>query len=399
MGSTNNQNPSTTYPPDISCWSDYDDGIWDPAIFEANHCSITENMMNFLNITPKDYGRYITAYCALEPRRDDSCPFGFCPNPDIAGPLVRVANYLTGFCLAILIFYSSKRVRTAYWSQILISYSLLLTCGISIYRKDLTRLHSIVLVSIVCSPVNVYFTGYAVRAFWSTHRLDAVLGRGQSLRRGLVGISVLFWVGILIYTYLPHKHPRFAQDSCRGTTLAENFFLGTPFVIAWALMQEGGAGVLVLLVFLAIPIIVALSWIFAILRKRHDIWPPGAPLRPRFGRVWRTVVNDYPFLQFWSVVAIPTAYWIATVEFGILWGHDEKFSLTFGQVLALFAAVPPIIDVIRLAPDLWHWLTNLPWVLWIGGRWAYRSALDQTETHHMGFIGGKEQVGYNPYAR
>lgn len=46
----------------------------------------------------------------------------------------------------------------------------------------------------------------------------------------------------------------------------------------------------------------------------------------------RTVVKNYPFLQFWSVVAVPTAYWIATVELGILWEHDEGFSLTFGQV-------------------------------------------------------------------
>ena len=324
MGSTNDQNPLSTYPPDISCWSTYGGG-WDSAVFEANNCSITDSMVNFLNFTRTDYKRYFTAYCALGPPRDDDCPFGFCPNPDIAGSLVRVASklssslsqiqpllltthlldYLTGFCLgkpqlspdvlgtpihlgglAILIFYSPKRVRKAYWSQILISYSLLLTCGISIYRKDLTRLHSIVLISIVCSPVNVYFAGYAIRAFWSIHRLDAVLGKEQYLRRGLVGTSVLFWVGILIYTYLPHKHPRFAQDSCRGTTLAENFFLGTPFVIAWALMQEGGAGILVLLVFLAVPILVALSWIFAIVRKRNAIWPPGEPLKPRFGRVW-----------------------------------------------------------------------------------------------------------------
>ena len=58
----------------------------------------------------------------------------------------------------------------------------------------------------------------------------------------------------------------------------------------------------------------------------------------------RTIVNNYPFLQFWSVVAIPTAYWIATVELGILWEHDEKFSLTFGQVSTIGVRVPLRID-------------------------------------------------------
>ena len=72
-------------------------------------------MINFLNLT-EDPKQYVTVYC-LNPPEDDICPFGFCPNPDIAGPLVRIASeltqtsatlnyvtdhsldYVTGFCL------------------------------------------------------------------------------------------------------------------------------------------------------------------------------------------------------------------------------------------------------------------------------------------------------------
>lgn len=46
----------------------------------------------------------------------------------------------------------------------------------------------------------------------------------------------------------------------------------------------------------------------------------------------RTVVKNYPFLRFWSVVAIPTVYWIGIIELGILSENDDHFSLTFGQV-------------------------------------------------------------------
>ena len=187
---------------------------------------------------------------------------------------------------AILIFYEPKRVKEAFWSQTLITYSLLITCGISLLKRQLTRFHSIVLLSIVCSPVNVYFTGYAIRAFWSTHHLDGVLGKKQYVQRAMTFFSVAVWIAILVYAYLPQRHTEFIQDSCHGETLAEAFFLGTPFVYAWVLATAGKAGILLLFSFLAIPILIAFAWVVAIIRRRDKIWPPGRPYRPRFGKVW-----------------------------------------------------------------------------------------------------------------
>ena len=34
---------------------------------------------------------FVGIYC-LNPPKDDDCPVGICPNPDIAGPLVRLAR-------------------------------------------------------------------------------------------------------------------------------------------------------------------------------------------------------------------------------------------------------------------------------------------------------------------
>lgn len=89
---SNDQVPlSTTYPPNISCFAG---PYWDPWIFAENNCSVTENMVDFLNLTGPDVKPYLTVYC-LNPPSDDICPFGFCPNPDIAGPLVRIGSELT----------------------------------------------------------------------------------------------------------------------------------------------------------------------------------------------------------------------------------------------------------------------------------------------------------------
>jgi hypothetical protein len=185
---------------------------------------------------------------------------------------------------AILMFYAPKRVKAAFWSQSLITYSLLITCATSLFQGSLTRFHAIILVSLVCSPVNVYFTGYSIRAFWSSHRLEAALGKKQYARRGLVLLSVGIWIAILVYAYLPEKHTKFAQDSCRGSSIAESVFLGAPFVFAWALAVTGSAGVLV--AFLMIPILIVVAWIAAIIRRRKEIWLPGQPYKPRFGKVW-----------------------------------------------------------------------------------------------------------------
>ena len=73
-----------TFPPDADCFAitDYDGGF-DPAAFTLNGCTVSQNMVNYLNLT-QEIGKYVAAYCTSPPG-DDDCPFDFCPNPDIAG--------------------------------------------------------------------------------------------------------------------------------------------------------------------------------------------------------------------------------------------------------------------------------------------------------------------------
>jgi hypothetical protein len=100
----------------------------------------------------------------------------------------------------------------------------------------------------------------------------------------VVFFSVAVWIAILVYAYLPRHYTKFAQDSCRWDSVAEAFFLGSPLIFPIALASAKLYGDLV--AFLALPVIVIIAWVFAIVRKRKEIWPPGEPYRPRFGRVW-----------------------------------------------------------------------------------------------------------------
>jgi len=38
-----------------------------------------------------DYSLIVSIYC-VNPQKDDFCLVGICPNPDIAGPLLRIAR-------------------------------------------------------------------------------------------------------------------------------------------------------------------------------------------------------------------------------------------------------------------------------------------------------------------
>ena len=57
--------------------------------FTNTTCTVpTPEMINFLNIS--NVWNYKQAYCLNPPQ--DSCAFGYCPNPDIARPAVRVSS-------------------------------------------------------------------------------------------------------------------------------------------------------------------------------------------------------------------------------------------------------------------------------------------------------------------
>ena len=72
------------------CW-DEDPG---EALMHEGTFSMTVNrgMIDYFSLPEGhiDPSKFTSIYC-LHPLKDDSCPVGICPNPDIAGSLVRYA--------------------------------------------------------------------------------------------------------------------------------------------------------------------------------------------------------------------------------------------------------------------------------------------------------------------
>lgn len=53
--------------------------------------------------------------------------------------------------------------------------------------------------------------------------------------------------------------------------------------------------------------------------------------------------------------------WIASLEDGAIF-DNEHFLPTYGQLLAIFVAVPPLLQLIVMLPGLWPWFKDLAWV-------------------------------------
>lgn len=109
------------------------------------------------------------------------------------------------------------------------------------------------------------------------------------------------------------------------------------------------------------------------------------PFKTRIYAIRSVIGRNYSFIHFLSIVAIPTFYWVSVVELGCFFArNDEEFSLSFGQasycvihlicqfdlpaqVMAIFVALPPLIQTILLYPMLFEWFRTLTWVRRIYG--------------------------------
>ncbi len=53
--------------------------------------------------------------------------------------------------------------------------------------------------------------------------------------------------------------------------------------------------------------------------------------------------------------------WIASLEDGAIF-DNEHFLPTYGQLLAIFVAVPPFLQLLNMYGQLWRWFIDLTWV-------------------------------------
>ncbi|KAF7329023.1 hypothetical protein MVEN_02532400 [Mycena venus] len=339
---------TTTFPDHDACFGD--------ASNSSSVCHIpSPTMIKFLNIS--DPGSYLGSYCNNPPV--DSCAFGYCPNPDVASPAVRFSVYFTSLVSAILVLYSPEDVESSFFAQLLNVYSLIVAAMVAIAEHNLTKLHSVIALMLAASPLSLYLLAYVLRSLTGRHtRLDKVFGKGKYVNRGVVLLAFPLWIGVLTFTAMPTSIWQFQQAAC-DSIVAENrivrlFFL--PFIIFFDVFPEIG-GILLGIFFL--------TWGTAVYRLRAIIWAKHNRRFP-FGRLWRKVVEHYPFIQFCTVIFVPHFIWIFNIEIGLqILSTRESFSATYGQLLAIFVTVPPFIQLCILLPRVPKWFMDLTWVRFV----------------------------------
>ncbi|KAJ6611435.1 hypothetical protein B0H10DRAFT_1882771 [Mycena sp. CBHHK59/15] len=328
----------------------------DPCFGSSNSSSVcqvpTPTMINFLNISNPN--TYLQAYCLNPPV--DSCAFGYCPNPDVASPAVRFSTYFTTIVSAILVLYSPENVASSFYAQLLNVYSLIFAAIIAIGERNLTKVHSVIALCLAASPMSAYLFVYVIRSLiGDQNRLGTVFGKGMWLNRCTVLVILPLWLSVLGFTA---RTAHFQQRACdrlvAGDGLIRLFFI--PFLVFFDRYPAEGAAIIGLAV---------ISWAVGIYRKKAEIWG-GQDKKLPLRRIWRKVVDAYPFIEFCTVVLFPHAFWILNIEVGIMaLSPRESFSPTYGQLLAIFVTVPPAIQLCLVLLRVPRWFMDLTWVRYV----------------------------------
>ncbi|KAJ7274238.1 hypothetical protein C8J57DRAFT_1314993 [Mycena rebaudengoi] len=304
----------------------------------------TSTMIDFLNITNPN--AYLNAYCLNPP--EASCAFGYCPNPDVASPAVRYSTYFTTIVSAILVLYSPEDVMSSFFAQLLNVFSLVIAAIISIGQRNLTKPHTIIALALAGSPLSAYLIIYA----------PSHLRKGMWLNRFIVLSMVPLWISVLVFATLPEGAWHFQQAACDANRHVVRLFF-IPFISFFEAYPELSAALFGMF---------AIAWGAGIYLQRGEIWKKHNKVIP-WRRIWRKVVDAYPFIQFCTVILVPHTLWVLNIEIGIMTLlARESFSPTYGQLLAIFVTVPPFVQLLLVLPRLPLWFLDLTWVRYINRR-------------------------------
>ncbi|KAK7018935.1 hypothetical protein R3P38DRAFT_2979634 [Favolaschia claudopus] len=328
-----------------------------------------------------------------------------CPNGDVAGLLVRVAAYLANLLLGIIIMFSPAESATAVWTQLLTVYSLLISGLIAIGSSSLSRFHSSLTIFLVMSPLSSTLVVYAIQGFCGRkHRLDNILsGRREHLLPRLLVISyAVLSLFIVIYNSAASTS-HFSPNPCEGDdvyTSAAAVFANLLFVpyaglvgvllVINNLVQLGAGGVIVVYSILALaPFIILVCTLIYTIIKQKALLSREFRMQPNRWKIWVTwdvIGEQYPFFHFCGVFLVPMIYWVIFNELQTFGTPDNIFAVSFGQILALFVILPPLWQVIFMAPGAWKWFLNLSIICAMTGRPRAAPGITRIDTLEEGMI-------------
>ncbi|KZT18403.1 hypothetical protein NEOLEDRAFT_1143422 [Neolentinus lepideus HHB14362 ss-1] len=279
------------------------------------------------------------AYCNNPP--DDNCPYGYCPNTDVAGPLTRLSAYITSFATACLLELAEHKTDVI-WAQLLTIYSILISTCISVlHGNQLGRVHAELALLIVGSPLTCHMW---MQTTYSLIHFRRVKWDASSITRHLLLISVFaIYVSFVVFSMVAKAGMLFSQESCYKQKVG--FFM--PFF----LLTLGGLSICTI-DFLCVSLFVIVEW-----NRRKSMW---LQKRGRWYLTWRNVKEfrhrmwvKYAHTRFFAFVGLPFAAWVlvtestASTQGGIILGNV----VTFGSLLTLLASLPLILGLAQAAAE------------------------------------------------
>ncbi|KAJ7828397.1 hypothetical protein B0H14DRAFT_2812306 [Mycena olivaceomarginata] len=305
-----------------------------------------------------------------------------CPNSDVSGILVRVSAYLSNLLLGIIVMYDSKEASQAVWTQLVTVYSLLISASIAIGTNGLSRFHSEITVLLVLSPLSSTLIVYAWLSFWPWFMFYLVKIQVLRPRRERLPHREHLFGGEPRVKILGPRRKRLLHRE--RLSRRERLFGGKPLQCLLVLIFATAASGFLVFTTLAdtatsqqpAPVIlwptgVSVSPLFPIFEETGasnstamavvigTVAPSRYELSKRVRHRMRNInihgVSNFrlrgcvrealPFLHFCGVFLVPMMYWVMLNELQLWATPDNIFTPSFGQVLALFVVLPPLVQV------------------------------------------------------
>ncbi|KAF7362852.1 hypothetical protein MVEN_00635000 [Mycena venus] len=271
--------------------------------------------------------------------------------------------------------YSPENASEGVWTQLLTVYSLLISGIIAIGSQSLSRFHAGQTIFLIMSPLSATLVVYAVLGFCGRpHRLDSILSNSPQhlLPRILVILSGLLSLSFLIFISISNDSYFTAASPCdtlvdKGAAAALTYsfifipYVGVVLAIFAVIANAGDAAGLVVFGACAPFILLVIALVWVIIKTRHSL---AEHFRIQINRwkiwvIWDFLRDRYPFLHFCGVFFVPMIYWVLVNELRLANTPDNIFSPSFGQVLALFVVLQPLLQVVRMIPRAWRWFMTL----------------------------------------
>ncbi|EIN05064.1 hypothetical protein PUNSTDRAFT_137747 [Punctularia strigosozonata HHB-11173 SS5] len=330
-------NASSGFNPSLSCivfnlthgFAVAHTGCSEASTMDPSYDALGVSLMNVtgLNVFPT----FFQLYC-MNPSSDDGCPYGACPNSDLAGLFTRISIYITSISGTIVTDISRDDAQSAFWSHLFLVLAVMLATIVGVIQHQITVIHYTISILLCLSPLfmRMMFQYFVARD--NAHRVpakgwirlrSAYFAHWKLLTwkkdRVLLYFICATWLalfGMIVMIIIP-EYDNFAQPTCRSR-----------FPLVLALVEMAVYFVLASTVFMGL----------------------------YYSGPWKSVASTIrPTAFSIFLFGILHALWIAGVEWSVWTStNDGPFVPSIGQFLSLFTALPAVYCLYCTIKKTWR---------------------------------------------